>query len=87
MKRRVTVYRTKNINDMYLYVDEATDLEPVPELLLKRFGRPIEALRFELTPTRRLARADAQVVWRQLEEVGYFLQLPPSPEELSKRRD
>jgi uncharacterized protein len=80
MSRSITVYRSSRVQDMYLLVDRDQGLEPVPEPLLVRFGTPIEAFAFEMTPERRLARADAGAVLRAIAERGYYLQLPPNPE-------
>jgi len=78
MTRMVKVYKTRRKADMYLFVDFKADLEPVPESLLERFGTPELALSLNLTPGRKLARVDAQSVLGAIEEVGYFLQMPPS---------
>jgi uncharacterized protein YcgL (UPF0745 family) len=82
MSRQVKIYRSPRQQDMYLYVDSSEDLERVPQALLKRFGAPIEAMSLELTAERRLARADAGAVLRNIEEAGYYLQMPPSVEAL-----
>ena len=82
MSVAVTVYRSKRIVDMYLYVayvEEGDDLEAVPEALLRRFGTPVEALRLALTADRKLARVAAADVLAALEAQGYYLQLPPDP--------
>jgi uncharacterized protein len=76
--RRVRVYRSARRPQMYLYVDLETDLERVPEALLERFGRPVEALSLELTADRHLARADAVRVLESIEQDGFYLQLPPA---------
>jgi uncharacterized protein len=65
---------------MYLLVDREHGLAQVPEPLLARFGTPIEAFAFQMTPERRLARADAGAVLHAIAERGYYLQLPPTPE-------
>lgn len=83
MSRLVQVYRSSRRDGMYLYVDADEDLARVPEALLKNFGRPVAALSLPLTPDRRLARADAVVVLRSIEDSGFYLQMPPSAEELS----
>ena len=83
MKRDVTVYKSRRVADMYLFVDASEDLARVPEALLQRFGEPVEALRFELSPERELARADAALVMEQLDSAGFFLQMPPDPTELN----
>ncbi len=77
MKRRVKIYRSSRQQDLYLYVDFADDLQRVPQALLQRFGRPIEAMSLELEAARKLARADAGAVLRSIADVGYYLQMPP----------
>lgn len=72
------VYRSSRRQDMYLYVDAGADLAPVPEALLERFGKPVEALSLMLTADRRLARADAVRVLESIESDGFYLQMPPA---------
>lgn len=79
-RRHVRVYRSSRKQEMYLYVDAREDLARVPETLMERFGRPIEALSLMLTADRTLARADAGRVLECIESEGYYLQLPPPPE-------
>ena len=81
--RDVAVYRSKRILDMYVYVDEARDPMSLPEDLLKRFGKPVEAMRFRLAANRSLARVDAEQVLSAIANEGYYLQLPPVNEGLS----
>jgi hypothetical protein len=76
-QRFVRVYRSSRRQEMYLYVDAGTDLERVPEALLERFGRPVEALSLMLAADRPLARADAARVLECIEEEGFYLQMPP----------
>lgn len=75
--RHVRVYRSTRKQEMYLFVDAADDLDPVPEELMARFGRPVEALSLLLTAERGLARADAARVLECIESQGYYLQMPP----------
>ena len=82
--RDVAVYRSKRVVDMYLYVDETRDLMSLPEDLLKRFGRPVEAMRFKLAANRSLARVDAKLVLEAIATQGFYLQLPPTLEERSR---
>lgn len=79
----VKVYRSPRQQEMYLYVAADDDLARVPEALLKRFGPPVEALSVELTPERKLARAAAGDVLKNIAESGYYLQMPPTIEALS----
>jgi uncharacterized protein len=75
--REVRIYRSTRKTDMYLFVDAAEDLERVPEELLQRFGRPVQAMELLLTPDRPLARADAGVVLASITATGFYLQMPP----------
>jgi uncharacterized protein YcgL (UPF0745 family) len=84
MSRMVKIYRSPVRLSLYLYVDSKDELRRVPETLLKRFGKPIEAMSLELTPVRKLARADADAVLKNIEEAGYYLQLPPGDEVASR---
>ncbi len=82
MNRRVKVYRSQRKPDMYLYVDFTAALSRVPQSLLDKFGRPVEALSLDLTSERKLARADAETVLDQIESTGYYLQMPPVDEKV-----
>ena len=67
---------------MYLYVDKARGLDDVPEALLQKFGEPQPVMTLLLGPERRLARADTAQVLAQIEVQGFYLQMPPTPEQL-----
>lgn len=82
MKRTVTVFRSRRVSGMYLYVDKDVGLERVPADLMKRFGKAELAMELELDAERRLARADAGTVLRSIEASGFYLQLPPRPERM-----
>lgn len=71
------MYKSVKVADMYLFVDQQEDLERVPPTLLARFGRPVEAMRIELTPERRLARSEAPIVLEAISVRGFYLQMPP----------
>ena len=66
---------------MYIFVAEEEELSRVPAELLKRFGRPIEAMSIQLGVDRSLARADAVTVLEQITSKGFYLQMPPTPED------
>jgi uncharacterized protein YcgL (UPF0745 family) len=80
MKRLCSVYRSPKIDGMYLYVDLREDLKRVPEVLLGRFGKPQLAMKMALDPARPLARADISKVLQEIEEKGFYLQMPPQKE-------
>ena len=64
---------------MYLYVHENKKTEELPEDLIKLVKELTHVMDLELSPERKLARADVMIVIKQLEEQGYFLQMPPDP--------
>jgi len=73
------VYKGLNKQDHFLYLtsklDDAADAE-FPAALLDLLGELEFVLEFDLTPERKLPNADTQAVLDQLEESGYFLQMP-----------
>jgi uncharacterized protein YcgL (UPF0745 family) len=80
MKKICTIYRSSKKEGMYLYVEKAEDLARVPAALLSRFGKPEHAMTLLLHPDRELARVDVAKVLAELDEKGFFLQLPPQSE-------
>ncbi len=85
MKRLVEIFRSGRREEMYLYVDRAQGLAEVPESLLKQFGEAHSVMTLVLEPGRKLARADAGEVLAEIEERGFYLQMPPTPEQLRRR--
>lgn len=77
MKIICSIYSSSIDSDMYLYVKKEEGFTRVPEPLLKKFGQPKHAMTLLLQPGRKLARAEAEKVIEQLQEKGYYLQLPP----------
>lgn len=62
---------------MYLYVHENTQLEDLPEDLMKLVKQLTHVMDLELSEERKLARVDVNEVMKALEENGYFIQIPP----------
>ena len=85
--RHVIVYRSAKVADMYLFVDQREGLERVPHSLLTRFGKPVEAMRLELTAERRLSRSQAPAVLDAIASRGFYLQLPPAVDAADFRRE
>ena len=52
----------------------------VPDELKEMFGKPEPALTLLLTPEKNLGRADAEKVLADIEEKGFYLQMPPAKE-------
>jgi uncharacterized protein YcgL (UPF0745 family) len=70
---------------MYLYVDKTDDMDRVPADLLKRFGKPELAMTLLLHAQRELARVDVSKVLQEIEAQGFFLQIPPRPDEIMRQ--
>lgn len=77
MKQVCTVYRCSRQDEMYLYVSERTKAEDLPVQLLDMTGRLTQVMELELTPERKLARAEVQKVMEKLDDPGFYLQMPP----------
>lgn len=73
---KCAVYRSNRKDLTYLYLPEAEDLSKVPEALLKMIAPMERVLEFDLTAERKLAQENAAIVLKQLEEQGWFLQMP-----------
>ncbi|AFJ01398.1 hypothetical protein Q7C_217 [Methylophaga frappieri] len=62
---------------MYLLVED--DFSVVPETLLNAFEpAPEKVMTLRLSSDRPLAREDVDQVMQQLQEQGFYLQMPPS---------
>ena len=72
-----SVYLSLRKDEMYLYVDKRDQLNKVPEALLEMFGTPKHVMDMPLKADRKLARVDAAKVLSEIEEKGFFLQMPP----------
>ncbi|MDA8479683.1 YcgL domain-containing protein [Citrobacter sp. Awk 4] len=79
------IYRSTKRDQTYLYVEKKDDFSRVSEELLKGFGQPQLAMILPLDGRKKLANADIDKVKQALAEQGYYLQLPPPPEDLLKQ--
>jgi len=77
MTQSCWIYKSPLKDEMYLYLAREEDFDCVPELLMRRFGRPVPVMQLELHEQRSLARAEVRAVMAQLQEEGYYLQMPP----------
>lgn len=80
-KRFCSVYKSLKKQEMYLYLDRSSELTSLPEALLKLFGSAQHVMDMILTPEKTLARADAKTVLKDIEEKGFYLQMPPAKDE------
>lgn len=71
------VYGSRRQEALYVYLRTGLLPNDLPTALLERTGVLREVMTLELTPQRRLAHLDVNVVIRALNDVGYYVQLPP----------
>lgn len=71
------VYKSRKKDEAYLYVEQKKGIKNLPEELLEVFGTPELAMTMILTEDKKLARADAGKVMQDIEEKGFYLQMPP----------
>ncbi len=79
-KRFCSVYKSSKKQEMYLYVERKQAMQELPEGLLAVFGHPVHVLDLILTPEKKLARVEASKVLEGINEKGFYLQMPPTPE-------
>lgn len=80
-----TIYKSLIKPDTYLYIEKRDDFSKVPEKLLETFGRPQFVMLMNLADKAKLAQADKQKVMSELNDKGFYLQLPPPEENLLKQ--
>jgi uncharacterized protein YcgL (UPF0745 family) len=79
------VYKSSRKENTYLFVDRENNFDNIPEALIGLLGELSLVIEVVLDPNRKLAQADPVEVMSQLQNQGYFLQLPPGdskPEKL-----
>ena len=74
------VYRSLRKADTFVYLRERDAFDLVPDGLRVALGELRFVIEVALTPERKLAREDADLVRRNLASQGYHLQFPPPPE-------
>lgn len=82
IKRFCSVYKSSKKKEMYIYVDRNFKLEEMPEALKGVFGEPIHVLDMVLTPEKKLARVTAEKVLAAIEEKDFYLQMPPTENDI-----
>ncbi len=82
MKREIIrIYRSKRNPETYLYLSKKSTYEDLPEALRKLFGQPVLVMDMLLTEDKKLARANAAKVLAEIDEKGFYLQMPPPKED------
>ena len=72
------VYKSQRKADTYVYLATRDDFGRVPEPLRSQLGELRFVLEVALTPERRLAQADVEVVRANLAGRGFHVQFPPN---------
>ncbi|OAI19713.1 hypothetical protein A1507_06525 [Methylomonas koyamae] len=72
------IYKSLKKDELYLYLDKKDDFSAIPAELYKSLGRLEFVMELELTPQRKLARADSAKVIASLQAKGFFVQMPPA---------
>jgi uncharacterized protein YcgL (UPF0745 family) len=71
------VYKSFKQFDYFLFVKKEDEFTRVPGSLRQMLGVLEKVMDLELDESRKLAQADVVVVMQQIEERGYYLQMPP----------
>ena len=78
------IYRSSRKEGMFLYVAKRDQFDAVPEALMQQFGKPQFVMFFNLAGEKPLKRAKNEDVLQAIEQQGFYLQMPPPPENLLK---
>ena len=78
------IYRSSRKEGMFLYVEKRDQFDAVPDVLMQQFGKPQFVMLFNLSGEKPLKRAKNEDVLQAIEEQGFYLQMPPPPENLLK---
>ncbi|MDB1124503.1 YcgL domain-containing protein [Vibrio algarum] len=79
-----SIYKSKKKEGAYLYIPNKDDFSQVPTELMEMFGVPHFVMVIKLEG-RKLAQVDVNKVVESMQEDGFFLQLPPPPENLLEK--
>ena len=74
----VKVLASNRKADTYLFVAADKDVGELPEALLTLLGELRDVLEIDLTEERQLVRCSGAEVLASVEDVGYYLQMPPA---------
>ncbi|MFC0308206.1 YcgL domain-containing protein [Gallibacterium trehalosifermentans] len=76
------IYKSRKKEGMYLYIEKRDNFSAVPEALLHLFGQPQFVMLFNLLGQKKLVQVENQIVLAQIKQQGFYLQMPPPPENL-----
>lgn len=76
------VYKSRKKADTYLYINKRDDFSEVPKMLLETFGLPKFVMLVPLHKPRKIANISIEKLTKNLKEKGFYLQIPPTEENL-----
>lgn len=79
--RLCSIYKSKKKDGAYLYIPNKDDFSKVPTELMEMFGVPHFVMVIKIEG-RKLAQVDVNKVVASIQDEGFFLQMPPPPENL-----
>lgn len=77
-----SVLKSHRKADTYLYKPRETALDELPEDLVQLFTPHTEVTVLHLTSERKLARLSGAELMKRLNEDGFYLQVPPTEQDL-----
>ncbi len=80
----VFVYKSLKKQQTFLYIAKKDDFSGVPKPLMDTFGAPQFLMTIPLQKREKLALVDREKLQRELQQKGFYLQLPPPEENLLK---
>jgi len=82
MKREIVrIYKSSRTQEAYLYLPKKNKFDDLPNELRELFGRPVLVMDMLLTDEKKLSRAVAAKVLSEIEDKGFYLQMPPPKED------
>lgn len=79
-----SIYKSDRKPDTYLYLPYQSSFDDLPDGLTQMWGEPQLVMHLDLDKKQQLALVDIAEVKSKLNEEGYFLQMPPSQEQLAQ---
>lgn len=79
-----SIYKSAKKPDTYLYVPYDSKFEDLPEGLIQVWGTPELVMHLDLNERESLALCDIEEVKSKVKEEGYFLQMPPTEEDIAR---
>ncbi len=70
------VFKSRLVDDLYLYVEKTAGLEGLPDILMNKFGPPEHVMSMLITPSKALAKASGEQILSEIAKQGFYLQLP-----------